>query len=198
MAYGCGREIAQAEVRAVANAAMARYAAGDDRAFTELYGVLSPSLKAYLLRRTRDETRAEDLLQHVFLKIHLARHRFWPEGEVMPWAFTIARRLLVDCYRGRYRECPMDPEDGCLELCKGAGRLEELIRRRDLLHRVGQELANLPDIHRVAFELVQLEGLTLAEAAETLGTTVNTIKCRTHRAYKALRERLGAAAADGL
>jgi RNA polymerase sigma-70 factor (ECF subfamily) len=179
---------------------MARYAAGEDRAFAELYRVLAPSLLAYLLRRTRDETRAEDLLQHVFLKIHLARHRFWQEGEVLPWALAIARRSLVDSFRGRCRECLVEREDE-LRLDPGApaGRhLEELIRHRRLLHRVERELARLPDIHRVAFELVQLEGLTLAEAAETLGTSVNTIKCRSHRACKALRKKLGAAMADAL
>jgi RNA polymerase sigma-70 factor (ECF subfamily) len=200
MTYRWGRELAQDEARAAANAAMARYAAGDDRAFSQLYGMLAPSLQAYLLRRTRDASRAEDLLQHVFLKIHLARRRFWREGEVMPWALAIARRLLIDSFRGRCRECLLDSEDGlCVEQGTPAGRhLEELIRRRDLLHRIEHELANLPDNYRVAFELVQLEGLTMAEAAETLGTTVNTVKCRAHRAYKALRERLGPAVADGV
>jgi RNA polymerase sigma-70 factor, ECF subfamily len=179
---------------------MARYVAGDDRAFTELHDLLAPTLHAFLLRRTRDQTRAEDLLQHVFLKMHTARRQFWPDAEVTPWAFAIARRLLIDCFRKRARERLMDAEDELRLACRPAAGspLEELIAHRRLVHRVGQELANLPESHRVAFELVWLRGLTLDEAAQTLGTTTNAVRLRMHRAYQALRERLGAAVVEGL
>jgi DNA-directed RNA polymerase specialized sigma24 family protein len=43
----------------------------------------------------------------------------------------------------------------------------------------------------VAFELLKEEGLSLAEAAQVLGTTVSAVKLRAHRAYEALRLVLG-------
>jgi RNA polymerase sigma-70 factor, ECF subfamily len=46
-----------------ASAAMDRYACGEDRAFSELYDLLAPRLSAFLLRRTRDASYTEDLLQ---------------------------------------------------------------------------------------------------------------------------------------
>jgi len=49
----------------------------------------------------------------------------------------------------------------------------------------------LPETQRVAFELVKEEGLSLAEAAQVLGTTVSAVKLRAHRAYEALRAVLG-------
>jgi DNA-directed RNA polymerase specialized sigma24 family protein len=45
----------------------------------------------------------------------------------------------------------------------------------------------------VAFDLVKREGLSMAEAAQVLGTTVSAVKLRTHRAYEALRNALGTA-----
>jgi len=75
---------------------MARYAAGDDTAFPELYRLLAPRLHAFLGRRLRNPSQAEDVLQQTFLQIHAARSRFSPGSEVMPWAFAIARRLLID------------------------------------------------------------------------------------------------------
>src|SRR4051812_45087970 len=80
--------------RAAANAAMERYAAGDDEAFSELYDALSPRLLNFLTRQTRDSSRAEDLLQQTMLQIHCARGRFLRGADVLPWAFAIARRLL--------------------------------------------------------------------------------------------------------
>jgi RNA polymerase sigma-70 factor (ECF subfamily) len=40
---------------------------------------------------------------------------------------------------------------------------------------------------RVAFELIKQDGLSVAEAAQVLGTTVAAVKLRAHRAYEALR-----------
>jgi len=52
-------------------------------------------------------------------------------------------------------------------------------------------LAKLPQSQRQAFELIKNEGLSVAEAAQVLGTTVAAVKLRAHRAYEALRGALG-------
>ena len=49
----------------------------------------------------------------------------------------------------------------------------------------------------MAFELVKQEGLSMAEAAAVLGTTVSAVKLRAHRAYEALRRVLGDAIGSG-
>src|SRR5689334_6671382 len=72
--------------RATANAAMDRYAAGDDAAFEALYDALAPRLRHYLLRQVKDGHRADDLLQQTMLQIHTARGRFLAGAEVVPWA----------------------------------------------------------------------------------------------------------------
>ncbi len=82
-----------------ANVAMDRYACGDDAAFDELYDLLAPRLNVFLCRRVRDEALAEDLVQQTFLQMHAARRHFSQGAEVMPWAFAIARRLLIDSVR---------------------------------------------------------------------------------------------------
>jgi RNA polymerase sigma-70 factor, ECF subfamily len=49
----------------------------------------------------------------------------------------------------------------------------------------------LPESHRMAFELIQKDGLSIREAAEVLGATPGAVKLRAHRAYVALRLALG-------
>jgi RNA polymerase sigma-70 factor (ECF subfamily) len=56
---------------------------------------------------------------------------------------------------------------------------------------MGEVLAKLPETQRVAFELLKQEGLSVAEAAQVLGTTPAAVKLRAHRAYEALRRALG-------
>ena len=75
---------------------MNRYAAGDESAYREVHRAIAPRLFAYLLRRTRDSARAEDNLQQTLLQVHRARGKFTQGAAVLPWAFTIARRVLAD------------------------------------------------------------------------------------------------------
>src|SRR5438105_9007550 len=95
---------AVAEPRDKLDAAMDRYARGEDAAFVEVYDHLAPRLQAYLMRQTRDAARAEDCMQQTMLQIHRARGRFLPGARVLPWAFAIARRLLIDMHRRTGRE----------------------------------------------------------------------------------------------
>src|SRR5580692_3967221 len=88
----------------VASAAMDRYACGEHAAFSELYDLLAPRLSAFLLRRTRDASQTEDLLQQTFLQMHHARRHFGTGADVTPWAYAIARRLFIDAFRKRGRE----------------------------------------------------------------------------------------------
>jgi RNA polymerase sigma-70 factor (ECF subfamily) len=176
--------------RAEADVAMERYASGDDAAFVLVYDALAPRLYGYLLRQTREGARAEDILQQTLLQIHRARSSFISGAEVMPWAFAIARRLLIDSVRRGRRE--LLSSDG--EIDPGASPepgADDLVQARQLAARLDKELAKLPPAQRVAFELVKNEGLSMAEAAQVLGTTVAAVKLRAHRAYEALRVALG-------
>ena len=175
--------------RASLDAAMDRYAAGDDAAFAELYDGLAPRLLGYLLRQTRDRARAEDVVQQTMLRIHSARGRFEPGAEVIPWAFAIARRLLVDSHRRGGREVLATTDDDTsmqLLTALDAGA-DEVAIAKEVAARLDAELRCLPENQRVAFELIKQEGLSVAEAAQVLGTTVAAVKLRAHRAYEALR-----------
>jgi RNA polymerase sigma-70 factor (ECF subfamily) len=173
-----------------ADTAMERYAAGDEAAFGLVYDMLAPRLYGYLYRQTRDRARSEDLLQQTLLHMHRARERFIPGAEVTPWAFAIARRLLVDTLRRGKRE--VLAEDGMPDPgASGAPGADDLLQARELHDRMERVLADLPPAQRVAFELLKKEGLSVAEAAAVLGTTVAAVKLRAHRAYAALRGALG-------
>jgi RNA polymerase sigma-70 factor (ECF subfamily) len=176
---------------------MDRYAAGDDAAFGAVYDGIAPRLYGYLLRQTREASRAEDLLQQTLLRIHRARDRFIPGAEVLPWAFAIARRLLVDSVRRDKHETVAAEEPDADQGASEAPGPDELAQARELAVRIDRVLATMPASQRAAFELVKQEGLTLAEAAQVLGTSVAAVKLRAHRAYQKLRAALGDVLEDG-
>jgi RNA polymerase sigma-70 factor (ECF subfamily) len=174
------------------NALMERYAAGDDAAFSALYDALAPRLYGFLQRQTRDPALAEDLLQQTLLHIHKARGRYLRGADVLPWAFAIARRLVIDWHRSHRREVLPEQSDEApgAELTGRDASADELIQAHQLAREVELVLARLPENQRVAYQLIRHEGLSMNQAAEVLGTTVPAVKLRAHRAYKALRNAL--------
>lgn len=165
---------------------MARYAAGDDAAFDDVYGAVAAPLRAFLRRRVRDDLVVEDLAQQTFLQMHRARTSFTPGGSVLPWAIAIARRLFIDHVRlGRRRRT--DQQSSLDEVDVGVFSEDGLLEARDLACRLQRELLRLPQSQREAFALMRFEGLSHVDAARTLGITVPALKLRAHRAYVSLR-----------
>jgi RNA polymerase sigma-70 factor (ECF subfamily) len=155
-----------------------------------LIDLLQPRLLAYLRRQLRDDAAAEDLVQVCFLKMHLHRGRFCPGAAVVPYAFAIVRRLLIDKIRSDRRERTRERELGHQDPPRTDGPDETLARRRALA-RVEAALQGIPAHHREAFELTTLDGLSLEDAAAVTDTTVMTLKMRKHYARSALRDLLG-------
>jgi RNA polymerase sigma-70 factor (ECF subfamily) len=125
--------------------------------------------------------------------MHKARGTFMMGAAVLPWAFAIARRLVVDQVR-HDRRSPSVVEDSDPVPANPAGatdRPEQVVEARRLAQRLAGALARLPDSQRVAFELLKEDGLSLAEAAAVLGVTVTAVKLRAHRAYESLRAAVG-------
>jgi len=167
---------------------MERYAGGDAGAFEPLYRALSPRLFGYLLRLTRDRHLAEDLVQVTFSKVHRARSAYFAGSPVLPWLLAIGRRSFLDLKRRQ----KVRPED-----LTGDGRVPERTPEApasadDLAHELERALDRLPGNYAEAIQLTKVTGLSVAEAAEVLGTTQSAVKLRVHRGYQILRKELEA------
>lgn len=178
----------EAALRQEADKAMALHAAGDQAAFRQLYAVVSDRLFHYLQRRTRDATRAEDLMQQTLMHMHRARGSYDSSRGVFPWMYAIAHNLVVDAARRGGRELLGNDGDGdgASEPVCAEGAADEQLIGAQLEQQIAVVLHRLPERQRAAFELVRQEGLAYAEAAEALGVTVSAITALLHRADTAV------------
>lgn len=181
--------------RQTLNAAMDRYAEGNDSAFAEIYDLLAPRLLAFFNRQLGDTARAEDMVQQTLLQMHAARRNYVTGSEVLPWAFAIGRNALIDSRRRTRKEVLFTTSaDDAAAVDLRVDRVsnpDDLAATREMADLVRSELARMPATHRAAYDLVRAEGLSVAETAEILGTTPNAVKLRVHRVYNALRSVLG-------
>src|SRR6267154_5729385 len=78
---------------------MERYQQADPEAPAALVAALSPALLRFFRSQVASREQADDLLQDTWLRIHRVRHTYRPGEPVLPWIYTIARRVRVDGYR---------------------------------------------------------------------------------------------------
>lgn len=177
---------------------MARYAAGDDGVFEAIYKGLEVPLYRFCLRLATRRHEADDLFQETFLKMHRARATYAPGANVLYWSYAIARSLYLSRVRyWRRRPEGVGPANDVSELedihDDAASTPEaELIADR-LLDVVLTELRRMSEKNRSAYVLMRQEGLSAADAAAVLGTTVDGVKQRAHRADQQIRSALSEA-----
>lgn len=177
------------------DAAMDRYASGEDAAFQELHRRGAPRVRGFLLRLSGDAALADDLTQEVFLRIHRARGSFEPGAAALPWIFAVARNVFLDhARRPKVRGMPASSPWGSPPPEREAPpdtHGEEVAIANEMLEVVRKTLAGLPVLQREAFVLLRFEGLSVHEAAQVLGANKGAVKIRAFRAYEALRAALG-------
>jgi RNA polymerase sigma-70 factor (ECF subfamily) len=175
-----------------ANRAMERYADGDDEAFGTVFSVVAPRLQRYLRRLTGSDESARDLLQEALLRLHQARGAFREGSAVLPWSYTIARNVFLDSQRARKRASTTLVTRDTEELDEPAvgAEAESAVVARETAKAVERALAAMSAARREAFILIRFEGLSVADAADVLGTSENAVKLRAFQAYEAIRAEL--------
>ena len=180
-------------------ALMLRVKQGDRDAFEELVEKYKQPVMNMVFRTLRDATEAEDLAQHVFLQVYKSAHRYEISAKFSTWLFTIARNLCLNEIRRRSRH-PADSLDQHLageedqparEIGdrKATAAHDELLQR-ELVEKIDEALADLPENQRTAIQLCRQEELSYEDIAEVLGCSLSATKSIIHRAREALKERL--------
>lgn len=138
---------------------------------------------------------AEDLVQDTLLRAYRSIESF--DGRhVRAWLLTIMRNTQINRTRRRRPELLDDPDAAGETSDDEGARLrspEAMVGGATFDAAVVDALDALPDRFRQVVELVDIDGLTYAEAAEAIGVPVGTVMSRLHRARTRIRSRLAAA-----
>ena len=180
-------------------ALMLRVQRGDAAAFAELVEKYKQPVMNLAYRTVQDLTEAEDLAQQVFVQVFKAADRYRVAAKFSTWLFTIARNLCLNEIRRRSRHpaesldaTRNDNEDEPLrqyEDTKSASPPDELLQR-ELLDKIQEVLAGLPENQRTAMLLYQEKEMSYDEIAEVLDCSLSATKSLIHRARETLKLKL--------
>ncbi|HEX4870708.1 MAG TPA: sigma-70 family RNA polymerase sigma factor [Nevskiaceae bacterium] len=167
-------------------------AAGDRKAFAELYRMTSAHLLGLLLRILQRRDWAEEALQDAFLKIWQKAETFERDkGAPMTWLMTVARYRALDLIRAKRPEVGMPEDEGELPplTLEDLGQSPEAgAVEREGLSAMENCLRHLPVEQRQSLLLAYYEGYTHQELAARMKAPLGTVKSWVRRGLSRLRE----------
>ena len=153
---------------------------------------LRPRLVLWCASRMSNTLRAncdpEDAAQDILLAIHKDFRTFHGQGDraFFGWLFTVAENKLRDLadYYGAKKRQRVDPVSfSQTSPSQAAARVE-------MVSRLEEAIASLPEDHRLVIQLYKLEGRETQEIAQVMGRTENAIRLLVFRSLKELRKAL--------
>jgi RNA polymerase sigma-70 factor (ECF subfamily) len=160
-----------------------RHVAGDGGvAFGELFRRHRDRMYAVALRTTRHPELAADAVQEAFISAFRRAGAYRGDAAVTTWLHRIVVNACLDRLRRERDTLRRDGDLGELDLPDGHDHHASVEARLD----VREALSRLPEGQRMALVLVDMHGMSVAEAAGALEVAEGTVKSRCFRGREAL------------
>ena len=157
---------------------------GDEGAFQELVDRYKDLVFALIARTVQDRSRAEDLAQDVFLRIHRGLPYFRGEARLSTWIYRIVANVCVQDHTRPAVALVFDP------VVVDPSVPDRQFGDLELRDRLEKAIARLPANYRLLVAAHYLRGIQYEELAEALQLPLGTVKTQLHRAKQQLRRLL--------
>ncbi len=147
-------------------------------------------------RFTGSREDAEDLAQEVFVEVYDSIETFRGDAKLSTWIYRIALNKSLDFVRRRKREkrfafvLSLGILDEEMDTHMAEADPHTELERKERIHVLNKAIDKLPENQRVAITLSKYEGLSTAEIAEIMQTSVAAVDALIHRAKSNLHKRL--------
>ena len=155
---------------------------GDPEAFGELFRRHRDRMWAVALRTTRNRELASDCVQDAFISAFRRAGSYRGDAAVTTWLHRIVVNACLDRLR-RDRPTSELPEHELADRHDAESSVDTRLDVREALER-------LPEGQRMALILVDMHGMSVAEAAAVLEVAEGTVKSRCSRGRDAMAELL--------
>src|SRR6266571_2519211 len=164
-----------------------RCRSGDEHAFQELVDSYKNLVFALIARTVQNRSRAEDLAQEVFLRIHRGLPYFRGEARLSTWIYRIVANVCVQ-EAGRPAAVSLDGDRSAHSAATSAP--DRQFGDLELKDRLEKAIARLPANYRLLVAAHYLEGVRYEDLAEALQLPLGTVKTQLYRAKQQLRRLL--------
>ena len=170
---------------------MRRTVAGDRDAFAALYRRHNGTVYRFARLMTGCQAAAEDIVQEAFLALMRDAARYDPaRASLSTYLYGVSRHQTRRWLSRARRFVTFASEGQVTQPVASGGDIQGDMERQDELGRLRRAILALPSRYREAIVLCDLQDVSYADAAATLGCPVGTVRSRLHRARAMLGERM--------
>jgi RNA polymerase sigma-70 factor (ECF subfamily) len=147
---------------------------------TIIWNEFSESLKRFINSRVKNSDLTNDLLQEVFIKIHLNINSIKKQESIKSWIFTIANNTIIDYFKKHSKDSSLP-----INL---SSTTDENSDEHSAIDCVLPLINNLPIIYKEAMILSEIKGMKQTEIAKKLNISISGAKSRVQRGRNLLKQ----------
>lgn len=157
---------------------------GSSRAFDFIFNEYYASLSRFAYSFVKDQDKAENLVQEVFIKLWEKRDNLANIENLGAYLMSMVRNQSIDSIRKEKASSKavlnLHPEES-------GNTTEEQISRNEFEEKLLQSLLKLPERCRMAFEMSRFDGIPNKEIAQKMEISVKGVEALIGRSLKLLR-----------
>lgn len=165
---------------------------GDQVAFTYLLDHYWNEVFGFMLKRTENETDAEDIAIETFSKAFDKIATYNPEYQFNTWLIAIAKNVHIDLLRKRksslFVEITDEEDQQAYNIADTTPSAEDELITEQNLSRLLQYIKELKPHYQEIIQLRYFQELSYLEIAEQLNEPLSNVKIKLLRAKKLLAE----------
>lgn len=159
----------------------------NDQAFSQVYQNFHRAIYGFILQRTKSEFIAEEVTQLTFIKVWKNRAKLNPAMPINVQLFGMARQVMIDELR---KEANRFKYEGEAAVTPFTDNLIKALESKDLMRIIEKDIANMPPVRRLVFELSRKQGLKHKEIAQTLNISTKSVEQHITKALVQLKQHL--------
>ena len=165
---------------------------GDQVAFTYLLDHYWNEVYGFMLKRTENETDAEDIAIETFSKAFDKIATYNPEFQFNTWLIAIAKNVHIDMLRKKkstvFVEITDEEDQQAYNIADTTPSIEDALITEQNLSRLLQFIKELKPHYQEVIQLRYFQEMSYQEISEQLGEPLSNVKIKLLRAKKLLAE----------
>lgn len=174
------------------NAYIEKAKTGDQVAFTYLLDHYWNEVYGFMLKRTENETDAEDIAIETFSKAFDKIATYNPEFQFNTWLIAIAKNVHIDMLRKKkstvFVEITDEEDQQAYNVADTTPSVEDALITEQNLSRLLQFIKELKPHYQEVIQLRYFQEMSYQEIAEQLNEPLSNVKIKLLRAKKLLAE----------
>ncbi len=159
---------------------------GCTRSYSKLYQCYRDRVYLYVLKLTKSEDLASEIVQDVFVKIWISREKVDPSFNFSSFLFRVAHNHSINILkRNTYEKIAID------RLSKSSNRLaintEDKVVYNEYMDILDEAIGELPPRRKSIFEMSRQKGISHDEISAIMGISKNTVKSQLVKATKSIQ-----------